>query len=104
MCDYCDCRRIPDVADPGAEYETIEELSDELLELVRTGSTRRGEAVERLPEVLDPHVGRSADPNVDTAALEGLFEDLHPHIAVEQYDLFPTAVQVLEDSRREATA
>lgn len=36
MCDYCDCRRIPEIADLGAEHERIERLADEAGVFTRT--------------------------------------------------------------------
>lgn len=136
MCDYCDCRRIPEIADLGAEHERIEARADEVLELARSGSPRLAEAVGHLRDILDPHVAREeggvfsearqaglgayyvdeleedhrrfaarlADPHLDVEGLEELFDDLHRHIAIEEYDLFPAVVQMLKDSQWEALA
>lgn len=136
MCDYCDCRRIPEIAELGAEHERIEDLADEVLALSRSGSPELPAAIQRLREVLDPHVAREENgvfseareaglgayyideleddhrrfaawlgqPDLDTAKLEALFDELHRHIAIEEYDLFPAAVQVLSDTQWEAIA
>ncbi|HEX7099834.1 MAG TPA: hemerythrin domain-containing protein [Acidimicrobiia bacterium] len=135
MCDYCDCRRVPEIADLGAEHERIEELGDEALRLAKAGSPEFPAALDRLRAALEPHVTREekgvfaqariaglgsyyvddleedhrrfatildVGADIDAITLERLLDDLHRHIAVEEYDLFPAAVQVLTDSQWEA--
>lgn len=52
LCDYCDCRRIPQTARLGRQHEEV---------------------------------------------LEAFVDELHRHIAVEQYDLFPVAARLIPD-------
>lgn len=130
MCDYCDCRRIDEIADLGAEHDRIEELSDRVLTAVKNGDADAGDKFTELIGVLTAHVRREeegifveariagmasyyvedleedhrtfaatlADPlRLSPAAVARLFDDLHRHIAIEEYDLFPAAAQVLTD-------
>src|SRR5690554_2136896 len=72
MCDYCDCRRIPEIADLGAEHELIEELGDEALRLAKAGSPDFPAALERLRAALDPHVMREERGVFTQARIAGL--------------------------------
>ena len=133
MCDYCDCRRIPEIADLGAEHELIEALGDEALRLAKAGSPDFPAALERLRAALDPHVMREERgvftqariaglgryyvddleddhrrfaeildvDEIDVDTLERFLDELHRHIAIEEYDLFPATVQVLTDAQWE---
>lgn len=128
MCDYCDCRRIPEIADLGSEHEQIEDLADLVLKAVKDGEPAIDALFPRLIAALTAHVHREEagifiearaaglaaeyvedleddhrhfaellrDPTrLDAAAVEGLFDELHRHIAVEEYDLFPATAQLL---------
>ncbi|HLU32373.1 MAG TPA: hemerythrin domain-containing protein [Acidimicrobiia bacterium] len=134
MCDYCDCRRIPEIRDLGAEHDRIEELGDAALAALRRGDPDAPAAIGRLVTALDPHVNREesgvfrearraglgayyvddleedhrrfdaalSDPDsLDPDALESLLDELHRHIAIEEYDLFPAAAQTLTDEQWE---
>lgn len=133
MCDYCDCRRIPEIAELGAQHDRIEELADEALRAAKSGSPDLAEAVDRLRQALDPHVAREEsgvftqaraaglgpyyvdeledehrqfaallDGEFDVVSLEAFLDELHRHIAIEEYDLFPAAAQVLEEKQWDA--
>lgn len=137
MCDYCDCRRIDEIADLGAEHDRIEELADRVLTAVKNGDSDVGERFAELIEVLTAHVQREeggifveartaglssyyvedleedhrsfaatlADPlQLSAVEVERLLDDLHRHIAIEEYDLFPAAAQVLPDVQWERIA
>lgn len=137
MCDYCDCRRIDEIADLGAEHDRIEELADRVLTAVKNGDSAAGERFTELIELLTAHVEREeagifveartaglasyyvedleedhrnfaatlADPlRLSPAEIERLFDDLHRHIAIEEYDLFPAAAQVLTEVQWERIA
>lgn len=131
MCDYCGCRRIPEIALLGSQHEAIQELADVALTSARSGDEGLGEALVRLREALDPHVRREergvftlarragfaasnyvddleeeharfaalldGDGEPDAASLEVFVDELHRHIAVEEYDLFPVAARLLKD-------
>lgn len=132
MCDYCDCRRITEIAELGAEHERIEELADAALVAARTGDAT--EEIERLRQALAPHAEREesgvfaearasrlgsfyvddleedhrrfaaalAEPELlDADTLEDVLDGLHRHIALEEYDLFPAAAQVLSEQQWE---
>lgn len=134
MCDYCDCRRIPEISDLGAEHERIEDLADEVLRFLKDGDPRAGETFVRLQGELTAHVAReergvfvqarsaglgpeyvedleddhrrfsavlAARADLSLADVETLFDDLHRHIAIEEYDLFPAAAQVLTSDQWE---
>lgn len=132
MCDYCDCRRVPEIATLGQQHERIEELSDQLLAAVKAGSADVPAALERLRRALDPHVAREEAGiftqarvaglgsfyvddleeehrefaeflagDFDAESLEKFLEELHRHIAIEEYDLFPAASQVLSHEQWE---
>lgn len=133
MCDYCDCRRIPEIARLGAEHEVIQELADKALAVAKSGAGSVSEAVRDLLDVLEPHVageeagvftqarlaglagyyvddleddhrrfeGVLAKPRLDTTELEQFVDDLHRHIAIEEYDLFPAAAQTLTEDQWE---
>lgn len=74
MCDYCDCRTRPLLAQLGADHERIGVLAARLLrdvEAANRSSARR--TVRELAEMLEAHIDR------------------------EEYDLFPAAHQILDD-------
>ena len=132
MCDYCDCRRIPEIARLGQEHETIQELADEAMRLAKAGAAELPAAIARLREALAPHAAREENgvftqarivglgpeyvddleedherfvrlldgpEALDPESLEALLDDLHRHIAIEEYDLFPAAAQLLGDAQ-----
>lgn len=134
MCDYCDCRRIPEIADLGLEHDRIEDLADEVLRSLKDGGSTAPALLDRLITVLTEHVAREergvfveareaglapeyvddleddhrrfaavlSDPRaLDAEHAEALFDELHRHIAVEEYDLFPAAAQVLTQAQWE---
>ncbi|MGH8912784.1 MAG: hemerythrin domain-containing protein [Acidimicrobiia bacterium] len=72
MCDYCDCRRIPEIALLGRQHETIQEMADEALAVAKSGGAGLADAIDRLREALDPHVRREEE-GVFTLAKEGGF-------------------------------
>lgn len=57
MCEYCGCRRIPEVARLGGEHETITELADEA-HANRSDVRARNEALRNLRLALIPHARR----------------------------------------------
>lgn len=128
MCDYCDCRRIPEIAALGEEHERIEDLADLVMTATKNGDPDVKAHFARLVRLLTTHVAREEsglfieartaglgaeyvedleddhrrfealmkDPStLDAAAVEALFDELHRHIAIEEYDLFPAAAQML---------
>jgi hemerythrin-like domain-containing protein len=128
MCDYCDCRRIPEIAALGEEHERIEDLADLVMKAVKDSDADTETLFARLVGLLTTHVAREEsglfieartaglgaeyvedleedhrhfeallkDPStLDAAAVEALFDELHRHIAIEEYDLFPAAAQLL---------
>lgn len=136
MCDYCDCRRIPQIARLGRQHETIQELADKALAARRRGG---GQAeLEELRQALQPHVREEetgvfalareagfavtnyvddleedharfaalldAPRGLDPEALEAFVDELHRHIAVEEYDLFPVAAQLIPEQAWELVA
>lgn len=130
MCEFCGCRRIPEIARLGAEHDAIGEIADTLL-----ASANRDvvpvELLEKLRRAVAPHVlgeeagvfaqarvvGISqnywvddleddhkrfaqilADPGaLSWSEIESFLDDLHRHIAIEEYDLFPALVRTLSD-------
>jgi hemerythrin-like domain-containing protein len=135
MCDYCDCRRIPEISDLGAEHDRIEELGDRALSALRDAEVDARPALQELVEALTPHVQREENgvfrearraglgsyhvddleedhrrfdtaladlDRLDADALENLLDELHRHIAIEEYDLFPAAAQTLTDEQWES--
>ena len=137
MCDYCDCRRIPEIADLGTEHEGIEDLADLVLKAVKDRDPEVETIFPRLIAALTAHVAREErgifveareaglgaeyvedleddhrhfaellrDPTkLDAAAVEAVFDELHRHIAVEEYDLFPAAAQRLSADQWERIA
>jgi hypothetical protein len=57
MCEYCGCRRIPEIGRLGAEHDTITELADEA-DASRVDTASRNAALRRLRAVLVPHAER----------------------------------------------
>lgn len=135
MCDYCDCRRIPEISDLGGEHDLIEELGDRALAALRQADVDAHPALQELVEALAPHVKREENgvfrearraglgsyyvddleddhrrfdaalsdlDSLDADALENLLDELHRHIAIEEYDLFPAAAQTLTDEQWES--
>lgn len=135
MCDYCDCRRIPEIAALGAEHDRIEDLGAAALAALRSGEPGSAAAIDLLIRSLEPHVRREErgiftqareaglgayyvddleqdhrrfasaleHPDMlDADALEELLDELHHHIAIEEYDLFPAAAQLFTESHWEA--
>ena len=58
MCEYCGCRDDPEIAVLGAQHDAIVDLSDQVMEAVRSGEITMLDAVSRLGELLHPHVQR----------------------------------------------
>lgn len=137
MCEYCDCRRIPEIARLGEEHDAIGEIAEEALTIAQTGGPGMNEVVTRLLEAVIPHVWREeagvfsqakraglasffiedleddhrrfaavlgAPEALDGSSLEALLDELHRHIAIEEYDLFPTVARVLGDDQWRAIA
>ena len=57
MCEYCGCRRIPEIARLGREHETITELADEA-DANCSDVRARNEALRNLRLALIPHARR----------------------------------------------
>jgi hemerythrin-like domain-containing protein len=57
MCEYCGCRRIPEIARLGEEHDTITELADDA-DASRPDASTRNAALRRLREALVPHAER----------------------------------------------
>lgn len=135
MCDYCACRRIPEIAALGVEHDRIEDLGAAALTALRSGEGAGVAAVEELIRALEPHVRREESgiftqareaglgayyvddleedhrrfagvlehpDRLDADALEELLDELHHHIAIEEYDLFPATAQLFTESHWEA--
>lgn len=130
MCEFCGCRRFPEIARLGAEHDAIEEITEEVLASAGT-SIAPDELLEKLRRALESHVlleeagvftqaryvGISqnywvddleddhkrfaeilADPSaLSPAEIEAFLDDLHRHIAIEEYDLFPALARTLTD-------
>jgi len=58
MCDLCGCRRIPEIAELGAQHERIETLAAAVMEALSGGSDDLVAAIVELRDALDPHVVR----------------------------------------------
>ncbi|MBK5267791.1 MAG: hemerythrin domain-containing protein [Acidimicrobiia bacterium] len=136
MCEYCDCRRIPEIAELGEEHEYITELADEVEIRASGGAPARMAALVRLREALTFHAQREergifaegmvaglknyyiedleddhrrfvealSDPALDGVELQALLDDLHRHIAIEEYDVFPAAAKRLSDEQWQSIA
>ncbi|KAA3641052.1 MAG: hemerythrin domain-containing protein [Armatimonadetes bacterium] len=130
MCEFCGCRRIPEIARLGAEHDTIQEIAEDVLASAGKDITPV-ELLEKLRRAVEPHVlgeeagvftqaravgisqnywvddleddhKRFAEILADPSALswseiESFLDDLHRHIAIEEYDLFPALVRTLSD-------
>lgn len=130
MCEFCGCRRVPEIARLGAEHDTIEEIAEDILASAST-NIPPDELLEKLRRAIEPHVlgeeagvftqarlvGISqnywvddleddhtrfaeilADPSaLSPSEIEAFLDDLHRHIAIEDYDLFPALVRTLSD-------
>lgn len=130
MCEFCGCRRFPEIERLGAEHDAIGNIADEVLALIGT-DVDPDVLLEKLRQALEPHVQleeagvfaqarrvgisqnywvddleddhkRFAEilANVDAlsaAELEAFLDDLHRHIAIEEYDLFPALARTLTD-------
>lgn len=57
MCDYCGCRRVPEIARLGREHEIITEIADEA-DAARADFDTRTDALRRLRQALIPHAQR----------------------------------------------
>ena len=132
MCDYCDCRRIPEIAALGEEHARIEDLADLVMKAVKDRDPDAATLFTSLVGLLTTHVAREEDglfveartsglgaeyvedlgddhrrfaalmkdpSTLDADAVEALFDELHRHIAVEEYDLFPAAAQLLSSDQ-----
>ncbi len=136
MCEYCDCRRIPEIAQLGEEHDYITELADEVEIQASGGAPARMAALVRLRETLTFHAQREergifaegmvaglknyyiedleddhrrfvealSDPALDGVALQALLDNLHRHIAIEEYDFFPAAAKHLSDEQWQSIA
>jgi hemerythrin-like domain-containing protein len=132
MCDYCDCRRIPEIADLGREHDRIEELADDVMRGLKNGDGAAVTTFTRLIAELTEHVAREErgvfsearrvglgpeyvedleddhrrfaalleNPAIlDVDTVGALFDEIHRHIAVEEYDLFPATARLLTDDQ-----
>lgn len=130
MCDYCDCRRIPEISDLSEEHEQIQSMADEALRIAKGGGSGLSAVLDGLRRLLAPHVQREEGgifvearaagltsylddleddhrrfegvldrEELGVEQLEWLMDELHRHIAVEEFDLFPAASQNLTDSQ-----
>ncbi|MCB1246356.1 MAG: hemerythrin domain-containing protein [Acidimicrobiia bacterium] len=57
MCEYCGCRRIPEIERLGREHESIVEIADEAY-AQRDDRAARNALLDRLREALVPHAER----------------------------------------------
>ncbi len=130
MCEFCGCRRFPEIERLGVEHDAIGDIADEVLSLLGT-NVDADAILEKLRQALESHVlleeagvftqarrvgisqnywvddleddhKRFAEilANVDSlsaAELEAFLDDLHHHIAIEEYDLFPALARTLTD-------
>ncbi len=137
MCEFCGCRRIPEIARLGAEHDTIQDIAEDVLASASQNITPVG-LLEKLRKAVEPHVlgeeagvftqaravGISqnywvddleddhrrfaevlADPStLSWSEIESFLDDLHRHIAIEEYDLFPALVRTLSDDDWTAVA
>jgi len=71
MCEYCGCRRIPEIARLGEEHETITELADEA-DVGRADRSIRNAALRRLRQALAPHAQREEQGIFSEARQAGL--------------------------------
>ena len=71
MCEYCDCRRIPEIARLGREHSTITEIADEAY-AKRADAQKRDDVLARLRHALIPHVQREEQGLFAQARAAGL--------------------------------
>lgn len=71
MCEYCGCRRFPEIDRLGREHEAITEIADEA-DAKRSDRTIRDDALRRLREALLPHANREERGVFTQARLAGL--------------------------------
>ncbi len=131
MCDYCGCRRVPEIAALCDEHEQIQMLADDAVRLASSGAPGLAQAVIRLKDSLTAHVLREEQgvftrlkeagianayyvddleedhvrfasnlalpAEVSASELDQLTDELVRHIAIEEYDVFPAAANLLTD-------
>jgi hemerythrin-like domain-containing protein len=94
MCDYCDCRLVPAIADLTADHERLLDLTTQLRALLARHTRREEEGI--FSALRDVGAGEYVDRfDRDHAVVESLLDELEGHIAVEESDLFPAARQLL---------
>lgn len=94
MCDYCDCRLVPAIAELTADHELLLDLTTQLRVLLERHTRREEQGVFRA--LRDVGAGDYVDRfDRDHAVVESLLDELEGHIAVEESDLFPAARQLL---------
>lgn len=127
MCEYCGCRRVPEIARLGAEHDVIDGV---IAEVRKADPEEIAPLLDRLATLLRPHVEREEEglfaearsaglgsyfvddleddhrrfaaalehrEDLRGAPLERLLDDLDHHIAIEEYDLFPACSETLRD-------
>jgi len=127
MCEYCGCRRFPEIEALGAEHDHIQDLADSLM---RAEDEQRAAWIETLRAAIESHVAREESGVFEEARARGvapsywvedleddhrrfarllenpsrlsrekieeLLDDLHRHISIEEYDLFPAIARERE--------
>lgn len=94
MCDYCDCRLVPAIADLTADHELLLDLTTQLRVLLERHTRREEQGI--FAALRDAGAGEYVDRfDRDHAVVESLLDELEGHIAVEESDLFPAARQLL---------
>ncbi|MEZ5175187.1 MAG: hemerythrin domain-containing protein [Acidimicrobiia bacterium] len=131
MCEFCNCRRFPEIARLGAEHDKIGLIADDILDPPASGEATTGELLRELRDHIEPHVSREEDgvfvqarsvgiaqnywvedlesdhrrfaeilersESLTPDEIEAFLDDLHRHIAIEEYDLFPALARTLDD-------
>ena len=110
MCDYCDCRSHPELAELSDEHDRIHVLLDRLRSTAdelrnaldaHTRREERGVFAQLRQEVDAAYLARFL---VDHERVHELVDALTDHIAREETDLFPAAHQLLSPRQWEAMA
>ena len=104
MCDYCGCRRIPEIAELCEQHARIQDLADLAISLVDRGGFALTAGLTQLRDALSPleddHSRFAAlldkPEELDAITLERFVDELHRHIALEEYELFPAAARLFD--------